>query len=565
MKKQLICLGAVVALAFGLIGILKRSSLEQSSKAAAPGDVDKQRIMAFWELYNKANSFRLQANFEEAARAYHECLRLDPKHEDSLYYLGASLKELGEYPQAAATFQRMTEVNPTSSRAFSELGATLSLRAPGTPLDFEQARRAFQRSIEINREEAGPFLRLGLLDLDQGRFQEAFGSFRIAAGFGAPEGSFQAGYALFLQKKYREAAAFFGKALESYVRERKISARGVLSEGDVLPTPGKPLTAVEKAGLKSILFLYWVAQRTGGYPEGVPKQFQIRNRLGGAPELVTFAPAGDQAEQAKARACFFDFDGDGALDLLEIGGAGPKPGSLRLFRKVGSRWTEQTQQAGLSSRGTAVACAAGDYNRDGTPDLFVLYWRRDAVLYSNAGGGRFADATEQAGLKRIRGEAFSAVFLDYNRDGLPDLAVGSHAPFEDVVRCLLDPDFRSAQNTPRLFRNKGGGVFEDVTAQVGLNRCYGAMQVLASDLDSDGWPDLVLVNGSLDAQRLEPSVVLRNIQGQEFREWFYMPGFDAPGNFIGARLAAGRIEFVENPVLRAGRAPAVSRMAGRRP
>ncbi len=76
------------------------------------------------------------------------------------------------------------------------------------------------------------------------------------------------------------------------------------------------------------------------------------------------------------------------------------------------------------------------------------------------------------------------------------------------------------------------------------------------DLNSDGWDDLLLVNGSLDAQRLEPTVALRNIQGREFREWFYVPDFDAPGNFIGATTGqfseSGRptIFLENNPRLR---------------
>jgi hypothetical protein len=45
-----------------------------------------------------------------------------------------------------------------------------------------------------------------------------------------------------------------------------------------------------------------------------------------------------------------------------------------------------------------------------------------------------------------------------------DLLVNAHAPFEDAVRSLLQPDFHPAANTPKLFRNKGDGSFEEVTA-----------------------------------------------------------------------------------------------------
>ncbi len=144
------------------------------------------------------------------------------------------------------------------------------------------------------------------------------------------------------------------------------------------------------------------------------------------------------------------------------------------------------------------------------------------------------------------GPAFSAVWFDYNRDGHLDLLMAPHAPYEDVVRCLLDPGFRCAGPTPRLFRNRGDSGFEEVTAAAGLDRCYGVMQAVAGDLNADGWPDLVLVSGSLDAQRLEPSVVLRNRQGR-FEEWCYLPGFDAPRNFTGLQPGGA---WIENPLLR---------------
>jgi tetratricopeptide (TPR) repeat protein len=658
MKKLLLAASLILA-AFGLIAIVRRRAAEKSP-AQALADADKQRIRIFWESYNRANALRLQGAFTEAASAYRESLRLNPKHEDSLYYLGACLEELGNYPEAAAAYRKLIEVNPSSGRALSELGNVLSLMAPGAPADFNEARAAYLRCIEVNREQAGPFLRLGMLELNQGHPEAALRNFRVAAGFGSPEGNFLLAYTLFLQRKYQEAVQPLRKVLEVYARERRITARGVLSEGDILPAPGKPLSsALEKASVKSMLLLYWVSQQLGGYPAAIPKEFQVQkppasgselqpiaakaglgtsggraawadfDRDGaldllvvgaglpvalyhqqegklldvsrsaglegvydvwdtywvdydhdGYPDLYfirsgllgtgqnalyhnnrdgTFtdvtASMGLQGERSTARACFADLDGDGRTDLLEVGASDATHSSVRFFRNAGNRFIEQTQAAGLTRAGTAVDCAVGDFNRDGRPDVFVLNWRQEAVLYANQGNGRFADVTRQAGLGGIRIQAFSALFFDYDRDGFLDLLVTSHAPFEEVARCLLQPGYTTAQNTPRLFHNRGNGTFEEVTQQAGLNRCYGTMQALVADVDSDGWPDLLLVNGSLDGERLEPSVVLRNLQGKRFREWFYVPSYGHPSNFIGGAVAEHnfdgtvRVFFGRNPIL----------------
>lgn len=491
MKRSLIALAVVVAVAFVAITVAKRRTLDTDHAETAPSEAEKTRIKSFWEAYNQANTFRTQGEFARGVAAYREALRLNPAHEDSLYYLGTCLEELGAYAQAAESFRHLLSINPSSGRALGELGNTLSLPAPGASVDYEQARQAFLQNIQINREQAGPFVRLGMMELDQGHWEAALEKFRVAAGFGSPDGNFWVGYTLFLQKQYPAAVPYFRKVLDAYGRERKIAGRGVLSEGDVIPAPGKPLTALEKAGLKAMLFLYWSAQRMGGYPAGIPHEFQIRrpeteslladarrplgasggrvvpidfdkdgnvdlivagpgqplklflregekyadrteaaglkgvsdiwtayatdydsddyvdlylvrsgylgsgqnllyhNNRNGTFSNVSFA-MGLEGIRATAGACFFDFDGDGRTDLLEVGASDREHSAVRLFRNAGDRFVESTLAAGLLVSGTAVDCAVGDFNRDGKADLFVLFWQTGGILYTNHGNGKFA-------------------------------------------------------------------------------------------------------------------------------------------------------------------------------
>jgi Flp pilus assembly protein TadD len=537
---------------------------EEAPDERAAVDPARQKIKYFWAVFNSASALRTQGRFREAAEAYRKCLELNPRHEDSLYYLGTSLYEQGEYAESLAALRKLTEANPESGRGWAQLANTLSTLAPGAPQDFEAARQAYQRNIEVNKEQAGPFLRLGTLDLNQGKLSEALTRFRLAVASGAPEAGYLMAYTLFLQGKDHDAIPFLRKILDAYGRGKKITGKGVLSEGDLIPAPGKPLTALERAALKSILLLYWISVRSDGHPAGIAAEFHLQPLPAAARRSEGFAatPSGGNSAAAPGgkRSVAVDFDADGQPERIEINPAVEGRDSLRYFHKTGDGWADRTEDAGLAGDGTAVDCAVGDYDRDGKPDLLVLYWKKGARLYRNLGGGRFSDVTAASGLGEAAGDRYSALFFDYDRDGWLDVLLTAHAPYEDAVRCLLEPHLRFARHTPLLFHNRGNGTFEDVTKAVGLDRCYGTMQVAVADFDGDGWPDLAFANGSLDAERLEPSVILHNEGGKRFSEWSYLPGFSAPSNAVGLVVTepkGGRrpaVRLIPNPILCRARA-----------
>jgi hypothetical protein len=165
-----------------------------------------------------------------------------------------------------------------------------------------------------------------------------------------------------------------------------------------------------------------------------------------------------------------------------------------------------------------VARVTADFDGDSRLDDFELPWRKKAALKLGTEDGGYRDFTVEAGLSGIRADGYSAVSLDYDRDGWPDLFVTSHAALEDSIRCLLGPGFRAERSTPRLFRNRGDGTFEETTEAVGLRRSYGTLRAAPMDVDTDGWVDVLLINGSLGPAQLEPSVLLRNASGKKFVE-----------------------------------------------
>ncbi|MBI4601689.1 MAG: CRTAC1 family protein [Planctomycetes bacterium] len=213
------------------------------------------------------------------------------------------------------------------------------------------------------------------------------------------------------------------------------------------------------------------------------------------------------AEQVGSGVAFIDADGDGRLDLYFPSGV-PLPGcpeadraTSRFFRNAGGgRFADATDASGLGEPGYATGCAAGDVDSDGDEDLFVACLGPDR-LYRNE-RGRFADSAAEAG---VADPAFgsSASFLDYDRDGDLDLYVASYVEVETgkEKRCTrgglhvycLPQDYPGAPD--RLYRNDGRGRFTDVTPEAGVLMPRGrGLGVAVGDYDSDGWPDIYVAN-----------------------------------------------------------------------
>lgn len=214
---------------------------------------------------------------------------------------------------------------------------------------------------------------------------------------------------------------------------------------------------------------------------------------------------------------WIDYDQDGFLDaFLANSGATPHfkpktPPQPALYRnnRDGS-FTDVTQTAGLSV-GPGLfffGVAAGDYDNDGYPDLYVSGYRR-SLLYRNTGKGRFEDVTDRAGVANQGAWATAAGFFDYDRDGRLDLLVANYVRYDvdhNVVCGDPRPELRAychpdsfPGTSPRLYRNQGDGTFADVTAQAKLVNPDGkSLAVALTDLDGDGWTDIFIAN---DTQR----------------------------------------------------------------
>lgn len=209
---------------------------------------------------------------------------------------------------------------------------------------------------------------------------------------------------------------------------------------------------------------------------------------------------------------WLDFDGDGDYDLYLVNGhsdsgraglAG-KEGDKLYRNDGGGRFSDITEAAGVGDRRYGMGIAVGDYDNDGHSDFLVTNFGRN-TLYHNDGGGTFTDVTEEAGLVEV-GFSTSAAWFDMDRDGDLDLYVVRYLRYDPQLSPRMKEDGRVVYLHPKhfqgepdlLYRNLGGGRFEEVGREAGIARAGETegkgLGIVCFDWDRDGLTDVYVAN-----------------------------------------------------------------------
>ena len=247
-----------------------------------------------------------------------------------------------------------------------------------------------------------------------------------------------------------------------------------------------------------------------------------------------------------------DYNTDGWPDILVANDT--QPNKLYLNKKDGT-FEERGVTSGIAFSEDGVARAgmgvdAADYDRSGRPGVIISNFANQMVsLYHNEGNGLFVDEAPQSEMGRatLLTLGFGCFFFDYDNDGWPDIFVADGHIEDQIERVQKRVSYAEPAH---LFRNVGGGKFQEVTAQMGA--AFAASRVARgaayADIDNDGFLDVLITTNA------GPAFLFHNEGGTNHSLRFKLVGTKSNRDGIGAavHVTSGNNKDKQTKMLRSG-------------
>jgi hypothetical protein len=227
---------------------------------------------------------------------------------------------------------------------------------------------------------------------------------------------------------------------------------------------------------------------------------RLWHNLGGKFEDATQKSGLNDPTSKSLGLAILDYNGDGWPDIAVANDT--QPNKLYLNKQNGT-FEEKAITAGIAFSEDGVARAgmgvdAADYDRSGHASLLITNFANQMLsLYHNEGNGLFVDEAprSEVGRNTLITLGFGCFFFDFDNDGWPDIFVADGHIENEIERVQKRVSYAEP---PHLFRNLGGGKFQEATAQVGS--AFASPKVARgaayADIDNDGALDvLVTTNG----------------------------------------------------------------------
>jgi Tfp pilus assembly protein PilF len=432
--------------------------------------------------------------------------------------VGVGLLEQYKYDDAVASFRAALASDPDLGLARTNLAIAL-FYAP----DLERARREAEAAAALDPKAPQPQYVLGLIAKGQNRPDDAMAAFQKVLAFDPTDvgANVNLGQVQLAQKSYPEAVA----ALKAAVASDPFNSTALYNLGIALTRAGQAeegqkflerFEALRKTGTGIVFSQSYPEQ--GRYAEAVVSTGDESGLVdASAPEAhfvdetAKILPGEDKLLPLPLRAgrvTLADVDGDGDLDLFEVGARGE-----RLLRNDNGSLAKAAKELGLDPSVGGLGGVFGDVDGDGRPDLLVLR-EKGIALYHNDPERGFVDMTAAAGLTAAP-TALTAALVDADHDGDLDIVLAG------------------ASGSDRLYRNDGKGVFTDVTDAAGLGGTRPETRaIVATDFDNHRDVDLLFLNA--DA----PPSLFKNMRDGSFKDVSAETGLSkAEGHFLSVAAA----------------------------